>query len=43
MSDNLEVCVCVLTAEGGIHIQRNNILSHNVTLCRHGLLALSIF
>lgn len=30
MSDNLEGRVCVMTAEGGIHIQRNNILSHSV-------------
>lgn len=41
MSDGLGVCV--MTAEGGIHIQRNNIHSHSVTLCRHGLLACLFF
>lgn len=43
MSDNLEGCVCVVTAEGGMYIQRNNILSHSVTVCGHGLLARLFF
>lgn len=43
MSDNLEGCVCVMTAEGGTHIQRNNILSHSVALCRHELPACLFF
>lgn len=43
MSDNLEGCVCVMTGEGGMHIQRNNNLSHGVTLCGHGLLARLFF
>lgn len=44
MSDNLEGCVCVMTAEGGgMHIQRNNILPRSVTRCRHELPARLFF
>lgn len=32
-----------MTAEGGIHNQRNNILSHSMTQCGHGLLACLFF